>query len=1484
MKRVYTLLLMALLFMVGTVKVQAQVVDVCAGNDSVVLRLGNFQYGYVQWQVSDDNIEWQDIEGAIDTVYKFLPERPRYYRAEVRFPACTENDYYSQVTYVQMPPVAKAGPDVDVPVNVPVRMMAMPFAGAEGEWSIIEGSGGSFDDVSNPNAMFTGGEGDYKLVWTLTNSCGASSDTVAVRCITMEFNNNLFIVDETDVILSDTLQLLNGEYVILFTDTVPSITEGTVLIGYREQSFFRKVTSFEKIGDVFVMQTEQATLSDVIFSGAMCVDLNDFGDISKEVRVLERFPTRKELLADPTLLNDGSIYFIKGNCLKEDPEDPPVLFGFKFENGVFKLSAEFDFKLLDPDLDGLKLKLEGDAVLNFRINPSFYDQDVVRFAIGFYNAEVTHTIKLYTEKELNGITLKHKGNLNPHQLIVGVFAISGVPITVTLDFPYSAEISATIGGLELERTVTYTITHSLEWRKGEGLVEVAEKSEPVTEVKPFNITGNLDAEVEVGLKLGLLIADAVGPTASLKGKIGPSLCYSITRPHTITAELGWSLDSKIGGRLQLFSNKVGIDFEGKKTLYKDSEKAPSRLVRVGGDQQVYNPMDWDFIQSGGYLPNDIQVKVKGWFGANMPFAFVYFEPENGGEVSSDMVIADIHGNASVRWKPGLTEGHDRLKARVYNCDGEPMAGSPLIFHAYTQGTGGCWNSGLTAEFKEEMSYDGMKTIVFLVNGGSEPYEYSTDGTNYNPLLQTICIHPEPRHTYHYYVRDANGCEAETYYNEPGVDCEISTLSLNTRVYNGNSIMAWAEGGTVGALSGYMYSIDGTNYFTPQPSSSPFVQSPFFFNDLIDGDYTVYVKDMAGCVCTQDVTINHNANIGVVIEDEGYDIFGNPVGTVRMLSSVPVIHDRGVCWIEKNSANELPTVSDFTHSYGSGSDDYSFTLQGLEHKTYYVRAYVFTDAGTAYSNTVELTPHFIVTTPFVYATAVSSITSNSANCSSNVINDGYAEVTDRGFCWSATNVSPTLVDNHVCCGTGTGVFAEELIGLESLTTYYVCAYATNSQGTSYGLVNQFTTKANGGGGGGGNNYDYVDLGLPSGTLWATCNVGANAPEEYGDYFAWAEVVTKTSYNWDSYAYCNGTGNQLTKYCNQSDYGYNGFTDALTLLLPSDDAAAINCGVDWCMPTDAQWEELIQNTTNAWVTLNGVGGRLFTAANGESIFLPASGCYYGANLVGVGGYGGYWSSSLFIDNPSRAWCLNFHSGNGNMSDYDRSSGQSVRPVRSNPGGTGEAPQGAINGKFTINADGNQVYFSQGNLQYISSSNTWRFADNQWDHFGNDSDHFNFGVGNNLSNNIVNGGMGVINWRKLTVDEWNYIFNTRETISGIRWAKGVVNGTNGVILLPDDWNTSNYSLNGINGGTYNSNIISSATWISSFESKGAVFLPAAGYYNNEYYEGVGDIGYYWSSTPWIDGISYFVFFTSDGINPTDRYRTFLLLSVRLVCPVED
>jgi hypothetical protein len=193
------------------------------------------------------------------------------------------------------------------------------------------------------------------------------------------------------------------------------------------------------------------------------------------------------------------------------------------------------------------------------------------------------------------------------------------------------------------------------------------------------------------------------------------------------------------------------------------------------------------------------------------------------------------------------------------------------------------------------------------------------------------------------------------------------------------------------------------------------------------------------------------------------------------------------------------------------------------------------------------------------------------------------------------------------------------------------------------------------------HEYVDLGLPSGTLWATCNVGATAPEEYGDYFAWGETEPKEEYSWETYKWCNGGDSTLTKYCTESDFGYNGFTDGKIELDPADDAAYVNWGPSWRMPTAAQQKELKDNCTWTWTTQNGVNGRLVTGPNGNTLFLPAAGGRWYESLDNARWRGYFWSSTLDYVRPSYANRICIYNGYVDRFSGDRFVGQSVRAVR-------------------------------------------------------------------------------------------------------------------------------------------------------------------------------------------------------------------------------
>ena len=177
---------------------------------------------------------------------------------------------------------------------------------------------------------------------------------------------------------------------------------------------------------------------------------------------------------------------------------------------------------------------------------------------------------------------------------------------------------------------------------------------------------------------------------------------------------------------------------------------------------------------------------------------------------------------------------------------------------------------------------------------------------------------------------------------------------------------------------------------------------------------------------------------------------------------------------------------------------------------------------------------------------------------------------------------------------------------------------------------------------------IDLGLPSGTKWACCNVGADTPEAYGGYYAWGETKEKQVYNWSTYIYCNGSSD--TCHDLGSDIAGTQY-----------DVAHVKWGGEWRMPTSAEVLELRNNTTSEWTSVNGVAGRKYRGSNGGTIFIPAAGYLWHSDFSYVGSMGYYLSSTLHENYKYSAYCLSFNNYGTDRNRSDRYFGLSVRPVR-------------------------------------------------------------------------------------------------------------------------------------------------------------------------------------------------------------------------------
>ena len=656
--------------------------------------------------------------------------------------------------------------------------------------------------------------------------------------------------------------------------------------------------------------------------------------------------------------------------------------------------------------------------------------------------------------------------------------------------------------------------------------------------------------------------------------------------------------------------------------------------------------------------------------------------------------------------------------------------------------------------------------------------------------------------------------------------------------------------------------------------------------------------------------------GEIIDDGGYYVTG-----------------RGVCW----STHRNPTIFDNYTTDGMDTGSYTSTMTGLsEHTVYYVRAFAINEKGTSYGTEYEFETTEgggVVIVPTVTTSNVTDITSTSAICGGVVANSGGADVTARGVCWSTTE-NPTISDAHTSDGTGTGTFTSSLTNLTPQTTYYIRAYATNEVGTAYGEQKIFTAGS--------------DITAPTVTTNDVSSVTSNSAVCGGNVTSAGNgTVTERGVCWsisenptinDSHTN-DGTGtgsytSNITNLIENTTYYVRAYATN-EVGTAYGEQKIFTAGSDITAPT-VTTNDVSSVTSNSAVC----GGNV--TDNGGGI-ITARGVCYGTSQnptindthTSDGDGTGMFISNLTGLTENTTYYVRAYATNEAGTTYGEQ--KSFTTEGNTPPQTWE--NGILPGLFSI-SETQQVHFSQGNLQYQASTNTWRFANNQYDYIGNDnvnisatyngwidlfgwgtsgynhgaicyqpwstsqtiSDYYAYGSPtNNLYdqtgqadwgyNAISNGGNANNIWRTLTGDEWIYLFQDRVTQSGIRFAMAQVAGVNGVILVPDDWHSETYNLNNTNNYydiQYTDNVISASQWIA-LDSAGAVFLPASGWRDSSQgtslpvINNLGSEGNYWTSTSGGENydIARAVFFEYGRITSHGQYGTYRQggMSVRLV-----
>ena len=350
---------------------------------------------------------------------------------------------------------------------------------------------------------------------------------------------------------------------------------------------------------------------------------------------------------------------------------------------------------------------------------------------------------------------------------------------------------------------------------------------------------------------------------------------------------------------------------------------------------------------------------------------------------------------------------------------------------------------------------------------------------------------------------------------------------------------------------------------------------------------------------------------------------------------------------------LSTSEDFTETIqvllGEEKELRVGTIDELTPATkYYVRYQVYNSYSTFLSAYMTSFETFALGKPVVYTDSVSDITYTSAKVSAMIKDDGGSAITQAGFCYSISPM-PTVEgeDSQVLQTSTSGPVNAYLLELNHGTTYYVRAYATNANGTSYGRELCFTTEEHTY----HRDHECIDLGLS--VKWAIENLGESLPGKSGDYYAWGETETKSDYSWSTYQY--GLSSSLTKYNNDPDKGK---VDNKTQLDLSDDAANVVWGGDWRMPTSKELAELYQNCDWTYIA-DQQGFRVTSRINGKAIFLAIGGCMSGTSIFRPGEWAYYWTSTL-SDDPSLAHVLYFDNNGYKDVTHPRYCGCFIRPV--------------------------------------------------------------------------------------------------------------------------------------------------------------------------------------------------------------------------------
>lgn len=919
------------IFSLWSVILFAQDFTICA-YETVKLHAGNHQAGSLQWQMSLDNVNWSDIPEAKAITYEFQPIQSAYYRVLNKFSYCEPNA--SPVTLVLTKPKAVTSKSRLVNGDY-TYIVGNTSPGATSTWEILEGTNGVIETANSSKTKFNGTIGTYKLKYTLQNQCGVSSDTLSLNFVNPTFYNKIVVVDETDVILSTPTQIENGEYVITFSDPVPTFDNETILIGLQGEGFMRKISTLSNTGNTFTFNTSQAYIEEVITSGG--IEIGQLYNINDPINVTynkgstnnpsSTMPTRQMLLDNPELQTGKHVFYV-GETIENAQSDIQYSTLSADDGDVFSL-FNFDNTTIYQYTGAngnASVKLNGGLTfepnLVSDIDVGFFPPRVKYAYLGLENAKLNFDASVKLEANFNFSSEDYNFELpSIHRKFIVV--IGGVPTVVNVRFKINGKIKFnTSGGLVYQYGINnlFTATAGVSYTNGQwGTVFDSSNK--------FSTSQNYSANAAVGLNL------EVGPTTyvTINGILGGYLDTKMTSDVTFCAgsengNIHWNgnidLGTKITPGIQAYIYKTQL-FDHSKTWEnrkRFNEKLPYTFEYISGNNQQYTV--------GTPLQNTLKVRALSKNGFKIPNAIVYFDVlNNSGTVSQNTVFTNSEGIAEVNFTP-TGQNISQVKAYIKNCEFDYLQNAPFTFTSHNNTNSTCENSSLSASVITQGT-----TIQPKGNLGTPPYTYSTDGTNFSSTAPVIT--PSGSTVYNFTVKDSNNCLAYSSYQGQVFSCSDTDLAISASIF-GNNILVEGSGGT----PPYQYAlVTGAIVFG----------SDNVFTNQNPGNKLLVIKDANNCTKATNVVVTNPSPQLISYFEAPTTIQPNQSITINNLSNNATSYS----WDFGNgqtSTSANPTVTYTTN----GTFTITLTaLNGVNNNVYYKQIIVGTGGNPTGIETVAI---------------------------------------------------------------------------------------------------------------------------------------------------------------------------------------------------------------------------------------------------------------------------------------------------------------------------------------------------------------------------------------------------------------------------------------------------------------------------------------------------------------------------------------------------